>query len=117
MSAKSDRGTRRPIEQAQKGEDRQPVGEPVTKECGCTEQEFSDGTVDIQPCIAHGFVQVANEILASGQKLVAAANALGFVGLKLAEQERVAREGELVAPDLPAASIEEAKATGRRPPE
>jgi len=94
MSSKSDRGTRRPkaIEQAPAAPDRYPVGDPVTKDCGCIEQLFSDDTVDIQPCIAHGLVQVANELLAMGQKATAAANALGFVGLKLARQELEARE-------------------------
>lgn len=80
MSSKSDRGTKRPkISQA-----RDPDGEPESKECGCRQQKFTDGTKDSFPCIPHALQTAATSMQEAG-------NALGYVGHTLAQADAAGR--------------------------
>jgi len=84
MSSKSDRGTKRPKLE----KERKPKGDPVTKDCGCVEQAYDDGTVDVNPCAAHALVQTANVMLEMAENLKQAANSLGYAGMQLDRQLR-----------------------------
>lgn len=87
MSKSSDRGTNRP--KLLKGGERKPHGEPKVKECGCSQQAYTEGPPDRYPCIPHALQEAAGALAEAGA-------ALGYVGGQLGKQEQQIRAQQVM---------------------
>ena len=64
---------------------RSPEGPEQNKECGCVEQPYDDGTIDIRPCTGHAFVQAAQSLTMAQESLARAIQLIGYAGTRIAE--------------------------------